>query len=279
MKYRALVATLLALCLSVLTACSSGPETKDPELLTYDDIVNTGLAVNCPSLPETARGSIALDSSTSYEISGLCLQPTTYFVKEEPTSKRKEAEFVPGRLLTRFTYSLDQVGGTLKFDQNGVLTFQEKYGIDFQPITVQLPGGEQVPFLFTIKGLVAQSQAGLSSINTSTDLEGVFDVPSYRGSTFLDPKGRGLATGYDNAVALPATADEEDFAEANIKLADTQVDAGKISLQVSKVDGETGEIAGVFESEQPSDSDLGAKEAVEVKIRGLFYGRIEPTKS
>ncbi|MEB3278668.1 MAG: photosystem II manganese-stabilizing polypeptide [Lyngbya sp.] len=279
MRYRALVATLLALCLSVLTACSSGPETKSPELLTYDDIVNTGLAVNCPNLPETARGSIALDANTSYEISGLCLQPTTYFVKEEPTTKRREAEFVPGRLLTRFTYSLDQVGGSLKFDENGVLTFVEKYGIDFQPITVQLPGGEQVPFLFTIKGLVAQSQPGLSSINTSTDLEGVFDVPSYRGSTFLDPKGRGLATGYDNAVALPATADEETFAEANIKLADTQVNAGKISLQVSKVDGDTGEIAGIFESQQPSDSDLGAKEAVDVRIRGLFYARVEPTKS
>ncbi|MDY7022215.1 MAG: photosystem II manganese-stabilizing polypeptide, partial [Cyanobacteriota bacterium] len=77
MKYRALVATLLALCLSVLTACSSGPETKDPELLTYDDIRNTGLAVNCPSLPETARGSIALDANTDYELTGLCLQPTT----------------------------------------------------------------------------------------------------------------------------------------------------------------------------------------------------------
>jgi photosystem II oxygen-evolving enhancer protein 1 len=107
----------------------------------------------------------------------------------------------------------------------------------------------------------------------------VFDVPSYRGSTFLDPKGRGLATGYDNAVALPATADGENFAEANIKLADTLVEAGKISLQVSKVDGDTGEIAGIFESEQPSDSDLGAKEAVEVKVRGLFYARIEPSKS
>ncbi|MDY7021909.1 MAG: photosystem II manganese-stabilizing polypeptide, partial [Cyanobacteriota bacterium] len=63
------------------------------------------------------------------------------------------------------------------------------------------------------------------------------------------------------------------------KQADTQIDAGKISLQVSKVDGETGEVAGIFESEQPSDSDLGAKEAVDVKIRGLFYARVEPAQS
>ena len=91
MKYRALVATFLAFCLSVLTACSESPSAKDPSLLTYDDIRNTGLAVNCPSLPETARGSIPLDQNASYEITGLCLQPTSYFVKEEPANKRQEA--------------------------------------------------------------------------------------------------------------------------------------------------------------------------------------------
>ncbi|NJK39811.1 MAG: Photosystem II manganese-stabilizing polypeptide [Oscillatoriales cyanobacterium RM2_1_1] len=275
MKYRALVVTLLALCLSVLTACSGGASAKAPELLTYDDIRNTGLAVNCPSLPETARGAISLDQGDSYKITGLCLQPTEYFVKEESTNKRQEAEFINSRLLTRRTYSLDQVGGRLRLGSDGSLTFTEEYGIDFQPITVQLPGGEQVPFLFTIKGLVAQSQAGLTSINTSTDFEGKFNVPSYRGSTFLDPKGRGLASGYDNAVALPATSDEEEFLKANIKQADTLMDVGQISLQISKIDGETGEIAGIFESEQPSDTDLGMREALEVKVRGVFYARIE----
>ena len=275
MRYRALVAALVAICLTVLTACSEGPQTKDPKLLTYDDIRNTGLAVNCPSLPETARGSIPIDSSKSYSLTGLCLQPTNYFVKEEATNKRKEAEFVPGRLLTRFTYSLDQVGGPLEIAADKTLTFKEQYGIDFQPITVLLPGGEEVPFLFTVKGLVASSQPGITSINTSTDFSGDFNVPSYRGANFLDPKARGVATGYDNAVALPATADGEGLKTANIKLADTRVKAGYISLQVSKVDSETGEVAGIFESEQPSDNDLGAKESVDVKIRGLFYGRIE----
>lgn len=275
MRYRALVAALLAICLTVITACSDGPQAKDPKLLTYDDIRNTGLAVNCPTLPETARGSIPLDPKKSYSLSGLCLQPTNYFVKEEPSNKRKEAEFVPGRLLTRFTYSLDQISGNLLIGSDGKLTFQEKDGIDFQPITVLLPGGEEVPFLFTVKGLVASSKNAVSSINTSTDLSGDFNVPSYRGANFLDPKARGVASGYDNAVALPATADEEGLTSANVKLADTKVKAGRISLQVSKIDGETGEVAGIFESEQPSDDDLGAKEALAVKVRGVFYGRIE----
>jgi photosystem II oxygen-evolving enhancer protein 1 len=48
-----------------------------------------------------------------------------------------------------------------------------------------------------------------------------------------------------------------------------------MSLQVTRVDGSTGELSGVFESVQPSDTDLGSKEPVDVKIRGIFYGRIE----
>ena len=50
---------------------------------------------------------------------------------------------------------------------------------------------------------------------------------------------------------------------------------GRISLQVAKVDSYTGEIAGTFESEQTSDTDLGADEPEEVKIQGIFYARVE----
>jgi photosystem II oxygen-evolving enhancer protein 1 len=261
----------------VLTACSDGPANATDAPLTYDQIRNTGLANNCPQLAETTRGAIPIDSSKSYVLTDMCLQPTTFFVKEEPANKRQEAEFVPGKLLTRFTSSLDQVRGDLKIAQNGSLTFVEKEGLDFQPITVQLPGGERVPFLFTIKNLVATTQPGIESINTSTDFEGRFKVPSYRGSVFLDPKGRGVAAGYDNAVALPSQADKDDLARANTKRVETI--PGKISLQVAKVDSRTGEVAGTFESEQPSDTDLGAAEPKEVKIRGIFYARIEPEQA
>ena len=276
MRYRAFIVAFLALCLGVLTACSEGPASAADVPLTYDQIRNTGLANNCPQLSETTRGSIPLDSSKSYVLTDLCVQPTTFFVKEEPANKRQEAEFVPGKLLTRYTSSLDQVRGDLKVGGDGSLTFVEKEGLDFQAITVQLPGGERVPFLFTIKDLVAKSQPGAESINTSTDFEGEFQVPSYRGAVFLDPKGRGVAAGYDNAVALPSRSDQDNLDRSNIKR--VQTIPGKISLQVAKVDSGTGEIAGTFESEQPSDTDLGAAEPKEVKIRGIFYGRIEPAQ-
>ena len=273
MRYRAFIVAFLALCLGVLTACSEGPASATDVPLSYDQIRGTGLANNCPQLSETTRGSIPIDSSQSYIVTDLCLQPTTFFVKEEPTNKRQEAEFVPGKLVTRLTSSLDQIRGPLKVAENGSLTFFEQEGIDFQAITVQLPGGEQVPFLFTIKSLVAKSQPGFDSINTSTDFEGDFKVPSYRGSVFLDPKGRGVAAGYDNAVAIPSQADKGEITRANVKRVGTL--EGHISLQVAKVDSSTGEIAGTFESEQPSDTDLGADDPEEVKVRGIFYGRVE----
>ena len=273
MRYRTLIALLLSVCLSFLTACSGSPDSNKP--LTYEDIVNTGLANNCPELPETARGFIALDRNEYYILTDLCLKPTTYFIKEEPTNKRQKAEFVQGKKLTRYTSTLDQVTGELVFNEDNSLTFNEKYGIDFQAITVLLPGGEEVPFLFTVKGLTAKSQPDITAINTSTDFKGDYDVPSYRGSSFLDPKGRGVTSGYDNAVALPASSDDREFIKANVKSADTLFKAGEMSLQVTKVDGETGEIVGIFQAIQPSDTDLGAKEAVEVKVSGIFYGRVE----
>ncbi|MEA5616402.1 photosystem II manganese-stabilizing polypeptide [Cronbergia sp. UHCC 0137] len=275
MRYRALIVAFLALCLGLITACSDAPSTSGKDLLTYEQIRGTGLANKCPQLSETSRGSIPINATQSYSIKELCLEPINFFVKEEPANKRQQAEFVPGRLLTRYTSTIDQVQGSLKINEDNSLTFVEQDGLDFQAITVKLPGGELVPFLFTVKNLVAQSQPNLSSINTSTDFEGTFKVPSYRGAAFLDPKGRGVVSGYDNAVALPAQADDEELTRTNVKRVD--ILSGKISLRVTKVDNATGEIGGTFESEQPSDTDLGAGEPKEVKIRGSFYGRIEPS--
>ena len=274
MRYRAIIAAFLALCLGVLTACSENPRNLDRSELTYDDIVNTGIANSCLDIPESSRGRIALDPNESYTLRDLCLEPQEYFVKEEPLNKRQEAKFVAGKLLTRYTSSLDQVVGDITINDDGSLTFTELGGIDFQAVTVLLPGGEEVPFLFTVKGLVANTEPGQVSIDPSTDFKGDFQVPSYRGQVFLDPKGRSIASGYDNAVALPGRADDEEFVRANVKQYVTG--KGTIALNVTKVDSKTGEIAGVFESEQPSATDLGAEEPEEVRIRGVFYGRVEP---
>lgn len=271
MRFRALIVALLALVMGALTACSGGA-TASTGSLTYEQIRGTGLANTCPRIEDTSRGAIPLSRGRSYELVDLCLEPTSYAVKEEPTNKRQEAEFITGKVLTRYTSSLDQVRGPLKFESDGRITFVEEDGFDFQATTVLLPGGEEVPFLFTIKGLVASTQPNSDSINTSTDFEGEFKVPSYRTSNFLDPKGRGLTAGYDSAVALPAVSDVEELQRENKK--QFQTGKGRISLQVTQVDNVTGEITGKFVSIQPSDTDMGGKEAVDVRIRGQFYGRV-----
>jgi photosystem II oxygen-evolving enhancer protein 1 len=272
MKFRGLVAALLAICIGLLTACSDAPVSATT-VLTYEDIRGTGLANNCPVIDDTSRGSIPLDATKGYQLVDMCIQPTNYFVKEEPQNKRQEAEFVAGKLVTRATSSLDQIRGSVSLSDDRTLTFKEEDGIDFQAITVKMPGGELVPFLFTVKELVATSQPGVDSINTSTDFAGEYKVPSYRGNVFLDPKGRGVASGYIDANALQAEGKVREGDRKNTKRAQTS--KGKINFEVAKVNSATGEIAGIFESEQPSDTDLGALDPKEVKIRGLFYARLE----
>lgn len=276
MKLRSLLAAFLALCIGVLTACSEAPDaaTVDVQQLTYDQILNTGLANSCPQIANFTRGSIPIGANQTIEFYDLCLEPQTYFVKEEPQNKRREAEFVEGKMLTRYTSSLEQITGKIKADSNGILTFTEEDGIDFQPVTVQLPGGAQTPFLFTIKNLVAKTSTPSDSINTSTDFVGNFRVPSYRGAVFLDPKARGVSSGYDSAVALPSQADGKDLNRANIKQFDVR--KGTMSLQIAKIDEKTGEVAGTFESEQTSSTDLGAEDPEEVRVRGIFYARLRP---
>ncbi len=271
MRYRALIATLLAFCLSVfITACSDAPATK--EGLTYEEVRNTGLANSCPTIEATARGSIAFGAGEKYILENLCLEPTNFAVKVEGENKRQAANFVQGKVMTRFTSSIDSVSGSLTVGSDGSLTFKEEDGFDFQAVTVQLPGGEQFPMLFTIKGLVATSQPGINGINSSTDLQGEFRVPSYRTSNFLDPKGRGLTTGYESAVGLPASTDAEELARENNKRFLSA--KGNISLQVTNVNAATGEVSGNFESLQPSESDMGSKEPSDVRVRGTFYGRV-----
>ena len=271
MRFRPLLALVLALCLTLVTACGGGASAVERANVTYDDIVNTGKANDCPTLPDSARGSIPLDPSSRYQLREICLHPSEVFVKGEPANKRQEARFVPGKILTRFTTSLDQVYGDLKVEGDAI-TFQEQGGLDFQLITVLMPGGEEVPFVFSSKQLNATSDG--AAISTSTDFNGTYRVPSYRTSNFLDPKGRGLTTGVEYAQGLVGlNADNEEIARENIK---RYVDGtGSMELAITRVDPASGEFAGVFTALQPSDTDMGSKDPLDVRITGELYGRLE----
>jgi photosystem II oxygen-evolving enhancer protein 1 len=126
-----------------------------------------------------------------------------------------------------------------------------------------------VPFTFTSKELVATSDG--ASISTSTDFSGSYRTPSYRTSNFLDPKGRGLTSGYSSAVGLVPAGDSKRWENIKQYVEGT----GSMDLSITKVDSSTGEFAGVFTAIQPSDTDMGGKQAVDVKVTGELYGRLE----
>lgn len=264
----------IALASTALLATAAHAE-GNPGRLTYDEIQSktysevkgTGTANQCPVIAGGGASEGFKFPAGKYNMKKLCLEPTSFTVKAESTFKGEGEAFQRTKLMTRLTYTLDEIEGPLTVSGDGTLNFKEIDGIDYAAVTVQLPGGERVPFLFTIKELDATGKADA--------ITGDFLVPSYRGSSFLDPKGRGGSTGYDNAVALPAggAGDEEELAKENTK--STKALNGTITLSVAKSNTETGEVAGTFKSIQPSDTDLGSKAPKDVKIEGIWYAQLE----
>jgi len=229
---------------------------EEIDSLTYLQVKGSGIANTCPTI---AGGEAGLTlGNGNYDMTQFCMEPSTIKVMDE-------GNFVDTKLMTRLTYTLDQMTGDVAID-GSKFSFQEKDGIDYAAVTVQLPRGERVPFLFTVKQLNATGDVN--------QIKGDFNVPSYRGSSFLDPKGRGGSTGYEFAVALPS-AEIGDVDIENVENTKSVAALkGNIVLTVAKSDATTGEVAGIFESIQPSDTDLGSKAPKDVKIQGLWYGQL-----
>lgn len=263
----------------VLAQGANALSNDEIQSLTYLQIKGIGQANRCPDAPANS-GSISLSGGKTYKLDELCIEPKIFAVEEDIVLKGKGAKaskaFIPSKVMTRETYTLTGIEGDLKAD-GGKITFDEKDGIDYAATTVQTPGGERIPFLFTVKSLKAVAATSGSTIGPGFQMGGKFKVPSYRAGTFLDPKGRGQTTGYDQAQALPGLqADGGNggsflFKEDN-KVADTL--EGEIQMEVTNVNAVTGEIGGVFVSEQPGDTDMGALKPRTLLLKGVFYGSI-----
>jgi len=259
-----------ALAFGLATAPANALTKSELNELSYLQVKGTGLANRCPEV--VGEGSITPKSGQ--RLVDVCIEPKAWAVEEEVGKAGKtEKKFVNSKVMTRQTYSLDGIEGTI--ENSGNIVFKEEEGIDYAPTTVQLPGGERVPFLFTVKELVAKGNG--NTFKPGFQMGGDFTVPSYRTGLFLDPKGRGGTTGYDMAVALPGLqsgeeGDEELFNENN-KVFD--VTSGRIEMEVNKVNPEEQEIGGVFVATQLSDTDMGSKIPKKILTKGIFYGRLE----
>jgi len=239
--------------------------------LSYLQVKGTGLANRCPEV----IGEGTITPKSGQKLVEMCIEPKAWAVEEEiGKSGKTEKKFVNSKVMTRQTYTLDAIEGVLSNDGQSI-TFTEKEGIDYAATTVQLPGGERVPFLFSVKDLVAKGNGPV--FKPGFQMGGEFNTPSYRTGLFLDPKGRGGTTGYDMAVALPGLqsgeeGDDELFGENNKVF---EVTKGRIEMEVNKVDAEAGEIGGVYVATQLSDTDMGSKTPKKVLTKGIFYARVE----
>ena len=238
--------------------------------LSYLQVKGTGLANRCPEV----IGEDSIKPSTGQKLVDMCIEPKAWAVEEEIGKAGKtEKKFVTSKVMTRQTYTLDGIEGDIT--NSGGIVFTEKEGIDYAPTTVQLPGGERVPFLFSVKDLVAKGNS--DTFKPGFQMGGDFNTPSYRTGLFLDPKGRGGTTGYDMAVALPGLqsgeeGDDELFKENNKTFDITQ---GRIEMEVNKVNAEEQEIGGVYVATQLSDTDMGSKVPKKILTKGIFYARSE----
>jgi photosystem II oxygen-evolving enhancer protein 1 len=239
--------------------------------LSYLQVKGTGLANRCPEV----IGEDSISPKSGQKLVDMCIEPKAWAVEEEIGKAGKtEKKFVNSKVMTRQTYTLDGIEGSLEVS-GGSIIFKEEEGIDYAPTTVQLPGGERVPFLFTVKELVAKGNG--NSFKPGFQMGGDFTTPSYRTGLFLDPKGRGGTTGYDMAVALPGLqsgeeGDAELFGENNKTF---DVTAGRIEMEVNKVNAAESEIGGVFVATQFGDTDMGSKVPKKILTKGIFYARVE----
>jgi len=237
--------------------------------LSYLQVKGTGLANRCPEV----KGEDSIKPKTGQKLVDMCIEPKAWAVEEQLARGGKtETKFVTSKVMTRQTYTLDGIEGDIT--NSGGIVFTEKEGIDYAATTVQLPGGERVPFLFSVKDLVAKGNG--DTFKPGFHMGGDTNTPSYRTGLFLDPKGRGGTTGYDMAVALPGLqsgeeGDDELYKENNKTFDITQ---GRIEMEVNKVNAEEQEIGGVYVATQLSDTDMGSKVPKKILTKGIFYARL-----
>jgi len=265
------VALAGAVAIGISAAPAQALTKNELNSLSYLQVKGTGLANRCAEV--IGEGSIK--PTAEARLVDMCIEPKAWAVEEEIGKGGKtEKKFVNSKVMTRQTYTLEGIEGTLS-TKGGGITFKEKEGIDYAPTTVQLPGGERVPFLFTVKDLEAKGKG--DTFKPGFQMGGDFTTPSYRTGLFLDPKGRGGTTGYDMAVALPGlqsgeNGDDDMFLENNKTF---DVTKGRIEMEVNQVNNEDSEIGGVFVATQLSDTDMGSKVPKKILTKGIFYAKIQ----
>lgn len=261
-----------ALAVGIAVAPAEALTKAEINELSYLQVKGTGLAGHCAEVV----GEDSIKPLAGSKLIDMCVEPKAFAIEEEVGGKngKTERKFVKAKALTRQTYTLDLMEGPLTVD-GGSISFKETEGMDYAATTLKLPGGQDIPMLFTVKDLVAKGNG--VTFKPGYQMTGEFQTPSYRTGLFLDPKGRGGTTGYDTAVAFQAlqTSEEGDAILYNENNKVFQITPGRIEMEINKVNAEESEIGGVFVSTQLADSDMGAHVPKKVLVKGVFYAKVD----
>ena len=142
MRFRPLLALVLAFCLTFIAAPSSVSASGERGNARFADVVNTGKANDCPTISAGSQGSISIDGG----LTDICMHPSEVYVKVA-RSKRAKADFVPAKIISpRNNTTVEQVYG----DVSGS-TFKEEGGIDFQLLLFLPQMGKNFPLFFQPK--------------------------------------------------------------------------------------------------------------------------------
>lgn len=170
--------------------------------ITCLEVKGIGIANQCPIIK---GGALSFNlKPRKYHLKVLCLEPMAYFRgKVESYFKGGTPNFQPTKLVTRLNYIFNKIRGPLYVGVNRLLKFKEIYNIDYAATIVQLPRGKKVPFLFTIKDLLAIGKPDTFS----------------RQILVLFFNDHGGSQVYDIAISIPSgdARDEEELAKENNK--------------------------------------------------------------
>ncbi|PRW57515.1 Oxygen-evolving enhancer chloroplastic [Chlorella sorokiniana] len=234
----------------------------------YLEMKGSGRAGMCPMVGPDGEVGIRGMPTGTYKMDRFCMEPTAFNVKVPGDN-----EYRKSTLVTRLTYMLSDMTGTVTVGNNGTMALthgMDDDGFDYAAVTVKAAGspgqGGEVPFMFSVKNLDIKGP--------SDNMAGSLVVPSYRGATFMDTIGRGGATGWDWQKGLPA-ADQDKLREQNDKALEPT--PGSAAFAVTKSDPLTGEVQGVFVTRQLSSDDMGGKpeDVCEVEVQGVWYGQLQ----
>merc|ERR1719192_2880011 len=99
---------------------------SEVDQLSYLQVKGTGLANRCPEV----KGEDTITPKSGSKLVDMCIEPKAFAVEEEIGKAGKtEKKFVNSKVMTRQTYTLDGIEGTIKND--GAITFTEEEGIDY----------------------------------------------------------------------------------------------------------------------------------------------------